>query len=42
MKEIVEKAATESENGHVRQLLEETLQAGWRRLEEREEKKEKA
>ena len=35
--EIVEKATTESENGHVIQLLNETLQAGWKRIEEKEE-----
>ena len=40
--EIVEKATTESENGHVIQLLNETLQAGWKRIEEKEEKKKKA
>ena len=40
--EIVEKATTESEHGHVRQLLEETLQDGWSRIEVKEEKRMKA
>ena len=40
--EIVERATTESEQGHVRQLLEETLQDGWSRIEVKEEKRMKA
>ena len=40
--ESVEKATSESENSHVKQILEDTLQEGWRRIKEKEEKKEKA
>ena len=40
--ESVEKATSESENSHVKQILEDTLQEGWRRIKEKDKKKEKA
>ena len=40
--EMVEKAVSRSENSHVKQILEDTIQEGWRRIMRKEEKVEKA
>ena len=40
--EMVEKAVTRSENSHVKQILEDTIQEGWRRIMGKEEKVKRA